>query len=102
MKTKLRKSIDATFYNGLFDIVIKSLTTGPLLTAYALSLGMGNFLLGFLQSVIPFSNTLHLPVSYFLEKGREPKKIACISSLLSRPLLALLAISLFFREIWQE
>lgn len=98
MKTKLRKSIDATFYNGLFDIFIKSLTTGPLLTAYALSFGIGNIMLGFLQSVVPFSNIIHLFVSYFLEKGKSVKKIACISSLLSRPLLILIAISFFFQE----
>ena len=96
--SNLRISINATFWNGITDIIVKSLTTGPLLTAYAISLGMGNILLGFLQSIVSFSNLLHIVVSYFLEKGKSPKNIAYISSFLSRPLLLLLAFSFFFRE----
>ena len=92
-KTALRASIDATFLNGIADVIIKSLTSGPLLTTYVFCFGMGNAILGFLQSVIPWSNLFHLPVSYFLEKNYSAKKIACLSSLFSRPFLFLAALA---------
>lgn len=55
-------------------------------------------MLGFLQSVVPFSNLLHLLVSNFLEKGKSPKKIACLASIISRPFLILIAASFFLKD----
>ena len=92
----LRKSVNATFWNGITDSVVKGLTTGPLLTAYVFSFGMGNVILGFLQAIVSVSNLLQLPVSHFLDKGMAPKKIALISSLSSRPFLLLMGCSFLF------
>lgn len=97
-KSALHKSVAATHVNGMMDIIIKSLTTGPLLTAYVLSFGVGNVMLGFLQSVVPLFCFIHIFVACFLEKGVSPKKIACYSSVLSRPFLFLMGISFFYRE----
>lgn len=93
-KSTLHRTVTATHMNGMTDIVIKSLTTGPLLTAYVLSFGVGNVMLGFLQAVVPLFCFLHVFVACFLERGVSPKKIACISSVLSRPFLLLMGIAL--------
>ena len=94
-KSALRSSIDATFFNGITDVIMKSLTTGPLLTAYVFSLGLSNVILGFLQSLFSLSSLGHLPISYLLEKGIRPKKIACFCFLAGLPFLLLVALSFF-------
>ncbi len=96
-KRTLRFSINNTFINGLADAVVKALSTGPLVTAYALALGAGNIALGFLQAVFPISNLVHLPVAYFIEKGANLKKIAVWSSFLARPFWLLAALAVFWR-----
>lgn len=92
-----RDSINYSYLNGITDAVVKALTTGPLLTVYAVGIGMNNLNIGILQSILPFSNLIHLYVAKLLEKGASPRKIAWISSLLARPFLLLIALSVFFK-----
>ena len=96
-RNTLRESIDYSFLNGISDAVVKALTSGPLLTAYAVGIGVSNLSVGFLQSILPFSNLIHLVVAGELEKGKSPRKIAWISSLLARPFLLLVALAVFFQ-----
>lgn len=100
MKKKIsetRNSINYSYLNGITDAVVKALTTGPLLSVYAVGIGMNNLNIGILQSILPFSNLIHLYVARLLEKGASPRKIAWISSLLARPFLLLIALSIFFK-----
>lgn len=94
-KTFLRISYDNTFLNGLLTSAVRVLTTGPVLTAFALTLGAGNIALGFLQSIFHLSNLVHLPVSYFLEKGISSKKITVYSAFLAQPFLLLASLCPF-------
>ena len=96
-KSTLRESIDYSFINGVTDAVVKALTSGPLLTAYAVCIGVSNLTLGFIQSILPFSNLVHLVVAGQLEKGKSPRKIAWISSFIARPFLLIVALAVFFQ-----
>lgn len=93
-----RSSIKYSYLNGITDAIVKVFTTGPLLTIYAVGIGMSNTNIGFMQSILPFSNLLHLFVARFLEKGYSPRKIAWISSLIARVFLLLIAISVFLKN----
>lgn len=97
IKTTLRSSYDSTFFYGLATSVVNALSTGPLVTAYALALGAGTITLGCLQAVWPIANLVHLPVSYFIEKGKSLKKIAVLSSLISRPFWLIAALAAFWK-----
>lgn len=97
-KTSLRHSYDHTFFYGLTTAVVNALSTGPILTAFALALGAGNLTLGLLQAVQPISNLIHLPVSYFIEKGRNFKKTAVVSSFIARPFWLIAALTVFFNK----
>lgn len=95
-QSSLRKSLYNSLYNGLNDSCLKALTTGPLLTAFAVALGAGDIALGFLAATIPFCSLMYLPVAYFLEKGTDLKKFTVYCSLIARPFLFLAAITAFF------
>lgn len=96
--TCLRRSYNHTFLNGLLTSCVRAMTTGPILTAFALLLGAGNVAMGFLHAVSPIANLLHLPVAYFLEKGINAKKLAIWSSFLAQPFLFLAIISIFIPQ----
>ena len=96
-KGSLRQSINATFYNGLSDIVLKSLTTGPLLTAYVFSFGLGTFALGVLQALYSLASLLHLPISFLLGRGVSPKKLACSFAVTAHLFLILVGCSFFLK-----
>ena len=73
------------------------MTSGPLLTVYAVGVGISNIHIGFLQSVLPFSNLVHLLVARELEKGKSARKIAWMSSLIARPFLLLVALAVYYK-----
>ena len=97
-KSPLRSFVNATFFNGLLDIMLKNLTTGPLLTAYVFSFGFGNSVLGFLQSLYPLSCISHLPISFMMEKGLRPKKFSCFAASIGNLFLLFVGISFFFQS----
>ena len=96
--SKIQESIKYSFINGITDAIVKALTSGPLLTVYAVGIGLSNLNIGLLQAILPFSNLLHLYVAKLLEKGYSPRKIAWISSFIARPFLLLIALSVFFKN----
>ncbi|MGN1063212.1 MAG: hypothetical protein ACI4QM_02685, partial [Alphaproteobacteria bacterium] len=95
--TQLRRSYDHTFFYGLATSAINALSSGALVTAFAVTLGAGNVALGFLWAVQPMSSLMHLPVSYFIEKGASLKKIAVFSSLICRPFWLIAASVVFLK-----
>ncbi len=94
----LRISVKNSFINGISDVIVKGLTSGNLLSVYALGIGISNIGIGFLQSILPFANLVHILVAKELEKGKSSRKIAWISSFVSRPFLLIAAISVFFKD----
>ena len=73
-----------------------ALTTGVILTAFALHLGASNFMVGVLASAPFLAQLLQLPAIMLVERWRRRKMIAVVSSLMGRAMLAIMAALAFF------
>ena len=67
-----------SFYDGMFAHVFATLTGGVFLTAFALHLGMSEFMIGVLAA-LPFVVTIfQLPTSTLIQKNGTRKKVAYV------------------------
>jgi MFS family permease len=73
-----------------------ALTTGVILTAFALHLGATNVMVGVLASVPFLTQLLQLPAIGLIERWRRRKQIAVFTSLIGRAMLAVMAALAFF------
>ncbi len=73
-----------------------ALTTGVILTAFALHLGASNVMVGVLASAPFLAQLLQLPAITLVERWRCRKMIAVVTSLIGRAMLAIMAILAFF------
>jgi MFS family permease len=73
-----------------------ALTTGVILTAFALHLGASNIMVGVLASAPFLTQLLQLPAITLVERWRRRKMIAVVSSLIGRAMLAIMAVLAFF------
>ena len=83
--------IEAAFSGGA-----TALTTGVILTAFALHLGASNLMVGVLASAPFLSQLLQLPAILLVERVRKRKRIAVLTSIAGRLMLALMAATAFF------
>jgi MFS family permease len=73
-----------------------ALTTGVILTAFALHLGASNTMIGVLASIPFLSQLLQLPAIVMVERWRTRKLISVVTSLAGRAMLAVMAVLAFF------
>ena len=73
-----------------------ALTTGVILTAFALHLGASSIMIGVLASTPFLAQLLQLPAITLVERLRRRKMIAVVSSLIGRAMLAIMAALAFF------
>lgn len=73
-----------------------ALTTGVILTAFALHLGASNIMVGVLASAPFLAQLLQLPGIMLVERWRRRKMIAVVTSLIGRAMLAIMAMLAFF------
>lgn len=73
-----------------------ALTTGVILTAFALHLGASNVMIGMLASAPFLAQLLQLPAILLVERLRQRKRIAVISSVVGRLMLGVMAATAFF------
>lgn len=83
--------IEAAFSGGA-----AALTTGVILTAFALHLGASNLMIGVLASAPFLAQLLQLPAILLVERVRERKRIAVLTSIAGRLMLAVMAVTAFF------
>ena len=83
--------IEAAFSGGA-----GALTTGVILTAFALHLGASNAEIGVLASAPFLAQLLQLPAIVLVERWRKRKAIAVLSSVIGRTMLGVMAIAAFF------
>lgn len=83
--------LEAAFSGGA-----AALTTGVILTAFALHLGASNVMVGVLASAPFLSQLLQLPTILLVERLRTRKRIAVITSLIGRLMLGVMAATAFF------
>lgn len=73
-----------------------ALTSGVILTAFALHLGASNIMIGVLASTPFLAQLLQLPAIALVERWRRRKMIAVLSSLVGRAMLVIMAALAFF------
>lgn len=83
--------IEAAFSGGA-----AALTTGVILTAFALHLGASNFMVGVLASAPFLAQLLQLPAILLVERVRKRKRIAVLTSIAGRLMLGVMAVTAFF------
>lgn len=83
--------LEAAFSSGT-----GALTSGVILTAFALHLGASNLWVGILVSAPFITQLLQLPAISLVERLRARKRIAVISSLIGRSMLLVMAATAFF------
>lgn len=83
--------VEAAFSGGA-----AALTSGVILTAFALHLGASNLMVGVLASAPFLSQLLQLPAILLVERIRERKRIAVLTSIAGRLTLAVMAVTAFF------
>lgn len=83
--------VEAAFSGGA-----TALTTGVILTAFALHLGASNFMVGVLASAPFLAQLLQLPAILLVERLRKRKRIAVLSSIAGRLMLGVMAVTAFF------
>lgn len=69
-----------------------ALTTGVILTAFALHLGARNVTIGLLAAIPFFAQLAQIPALWLVERLRARKRIAVISSVIGRSMLGVMAI----------
>ncbi|MEW2848191.1 hypothetical protein AB1A86_12475, partial [Stenotrophomonas maltophilia] len=67
-----------------------ALTSGVILTAFALHLGASNVMVGILAAMPFLAQLLQLPAIQLVERWRRRKRIAVLSSLVGRTMLAVM------------
>jgi MFS family permease len=83
--------IEAAFSGG-----VTALTTGVILTAFAMHLGASNIMVGVLASAPFLSQLLQLPAILLVERTRTRKRIAVLTSIAGRLMLAVMAGAALF------
>lgn len=73
-----------------------ALTTGVILTAFALHLGASNLMIGLLASAPFLAQLLQLPAIVLVERLRQRKRIAVVTSVVGRLMLGVMAATSFF------
>jgi MFS family permease len=79
-------------YEAAFSNAGAALTTGVILTAYALHLGANNFAIGLLAAIPFLAQLAQTPAILLVEKLRERKRIAVLSSIIGRSMMAIMAL----------
>jgi MFS family permease len=83
--------VEAAFSGGA-----AALTTGVILTAFALHLGASNLLIGILASAPFLAQLLQLPAILLVERRRTRKRISVLTSIAGRLMLGVMAATAFF------
>jgi len=83
--------VEAIFSGGT-----TALTSGVILTAFALHLGASNVMVGVLAATPFLAQLLQLPAIQLVERWRRRKQIAVVTSLIGRAMLAGMAALAFF------
>jgi len=88
----LRLLVNEALYSG----GAAALTTGVILTAFALHLGASNVMIGVLASAPFVAQLLQVPAVILVERLRRRKAIAVLTSIVGRAMLGVMAVTAFF------
>lgn len=80
---------------ALFSNTTAALTTGVVLTAFALHLGANNATIGLLAAIPFLAQLAQIPAIALVDRVRARKRIAVLSSIFGRAMLAVMALAPF-------
>lgn len=88
---EMRRGMNRLVQESVYSSATTALTSGVILTAFALHLGASNFVVGLLASAPFLGQLLQGPAILLVEKLRERRLIAVVSSAIGRSMLLLMA-----------
>lgn len=94
-ETELETGLRRLIGEAAWSSATSALTSGVILTAFALYLGASNLMVGVLASAPFLGQLLQGPAILLVERLRARKAIAVISSVIGRSMLALMALAVF-------
>lgn len=95
---ELEAGLRRIVYEGAYSSATAALTSGVILTAYALYLGASNLMVGVLASGPFLGQLLQAPAILLVERLRARKAISVLSSVIGRSMLALMAVAAFLPQ----
>jgi MFS family permease len=81
--------------NGIGVQIMETLTTGALLTAFALELGASNFIIGILAAVPHLAQLSQIPGVWLVSRMRRRRLLYTIGGMVSRPMMLVIAAAAF-------
>lgn len=94
-EAELEAGLRRLVVEALFSNTTAALTTGVVLTAFALHLGANNSTIGLLAAIPFLAQLAQVPAIALVERLRERKRIAVLSSIFGRIMLGVMAIAPF-------
>jgi MFS family permease len=85
-------------YEAGYSSATAALTSGVILTAFALYLGASNLMVGVLASAPFLGQLLQAPAVLLIERLRRRKAVCVITSVVGRSMLALMALAVFLPQ----
>jgi MFS family permease len=92
---ELETGLKRLVVEALFSNTTAALTTGVVLTAFALHLGANNATIGLLAAIPFLTQLAQIPAIALVERLRERKRIAVLSSAFGRTMLGVMALAPF-------
>lgn len=92
---EMRRGVQRLVVEAAYSSGTTALTSGVILTAFALHLGASNFVVGLLASAPFLGQLLQGPAILLVERLRQRKLIAVVSSVVARSMLLLMVAALF-------
>src|SRR5512133_2264462 len=89
---EVQKGLRNVIRDGLTTSVMSTLTGSVFLTAFALSLGASNLVIGLLATIPTLANVIQIPTIYLVEKYRVRRSITMLAAAVSRSFLLMIAL----------
>ena len=83
-ETEVRRGFRSVMKDGVATSAMSTLTSSTFLTAFALSLGASELIIGLLAMIPALANIVQLPTTYLIEKIRVRRSITIPAAALSR------------------
>jgi MFS family permease len=91
-ETEVRRGFRGVINDGVATSVMSTLTSSTFLTAFALSLGASEMVIGLLAMIPALANIIQLPTIYLIEKVRVRRSITILAAALSRSFWLVIAM----------
>ncbi|WP_400208248.1 MFS transporter [Candidatus Methanomassiliicoccus intestinalis] len=97
---EVQKGLRSIIFDGMMSQALTTFTGSVFLTAFALTLGASDFIVGVLATIPLLANVIQIPAALLVEKLRVRKSITVLASALSRALWLVIAAIPFIAADW--